>query len=83
MVWPSARDSFAPVPGCSEAGLPIRKKVARTHSCASAASTCGVVRGPRAVIEGQHDLVVLERQRLRKTLQAHARRGGGIDGENA
>ena len=31
--------------GCSEAGLPIRKKVARTHSCASAASIFGVVAG--------------------------------------
>ena len=31
--------------GCSEAGLPIRKKVARTHSRASAASTFGVVGG--------------------------------------
>jgi len=29
--------------------------------------------GPRPVIEGQHDLVVLQRQRLWKALQADAR----------
>jgi len=39
--------------------------------------------GPRPVVEGQHHFVVLQRQRLRKTLQADARRGSGIDGENA
>ena len=82
MVWPWAA-IVRTISGCSEAGLPIRKKVARTHSCASAASTFDVVRGPRPVVEGQHHLVVFERQRLRKTLQAHARRGRGIDGENA
>ncbi len=82
MVWPSAaiRRTSA---GCSDAGLPIRKNVARTHSCASAASTRDVVAGPRAVVEGQHDLAIRKRQGLRKALQAHPRRGGGIDGENA
>ena len=40
-------------------------------------------RRPRAVVEGQHHLVIPQRQRLRKALQADARRGGGIDGENA
>ncbi len=72
MVWPSAA-ILRTSSGCSEAGLPIRKNVACTHSCASAASTFGVVGRPRPVVEGQHHLVVLQRQRLRKTLQADAR----------
>ena len=38
---------------------------------------------PRPVIEGQHDLVIPERQGLRKALQPDSRRRGGIDGENA
>src|SRR5216683_466327 len=42
MVWPSAA-ILRTRSGCSDAGFPIRKKVARTHSWASAASTRGVV----------------------------------------
>ena len=36
-----------------------------------------------AVIEGQHDLVIAERQRVRKLFQPDPRRGGGIDGKHA
>ena len=39
------RRSARTIVGYSEAGLPIRKNVARTHSLASAASTFGVVAG--------------------------------------
>src|SRR5205807_154467 len=44
MVWPSAAIRRTSL-GCSEAGLPIRKNVARTHSWASAVSTRDVVGG--------------------------------------
>src|ERR1700757_699396 len=44
MVWPPAAISRT-ISGCSEAGLPIRKKVACTHSWASAARTFLVVGG--------------------------------------
>ncbi|MEY9919789.1 hypothetical protein ABIF99_006104 [Bradyrhizobium japonicum] len=37
----------------------------------------------RAIVEGQDDLVIGERQRLRKALEAHARRGLGVDAQNA
>jgi hypothetical protein len=37
----------------------------------------------RAVVEGQHDLLVVERQRLREALGADARILCGIDGEDA
>jgi hypothetical protein len=40
-----------------------------------------VGRRPRPVVEGQHDLTIGQRQRLRKALQPDARIGG-IDGEN-
>ena len=40
-------------------------------------------RRPRAVIEGQHHLMIPQRQRLRKVLQPDPRRGGGIDMKNA
>jgi hypothetical protein len=39
-------------------------------------------RRPRAVVEGQHHLVVLKRQGLRKALQSDARRLCGIDAKN-
>ncbi len=36
----------------------------------------------RAVVEGQYDLVIGERQRLREALQSDARRGPGIDAQH-
>src|SRR3981189_852806 len=45
MVWPSAA-ILRTRSGCSDAGLPIRKNVACTHSVASAASTRGAVGAP-------------------------------------
>ena len=44
MVWPRAA-IFRTISGWAEALRPIRKNVASTHSCASAASTFGVVPG--------------------------------------
>ena len=43
----------------------------------------GVGCRPWPVVEGQHHLAILQRQRLRKTLQADPRGGRRIDGENA
>src|SRR6516162_1547 len=52
MVWPSAAIRRTRS-GCSEAGLPIRKNVARTHSRASSASTFDVVgaHGPSSKVK--------------------------------
>src|SRR5882724_5389449 len=75
MVWPSAA-ILRTSAGCSEAGLPIRKNVARTHSWASAART-------RGVVGCEDDLVIFQRQRLWKVFQADPRRGGRVDAKNA
>src|SRR5258707_1086953 len=39
-------------------------------------------RGPRAVVERQHHLVIPQRQRLRKALQPNPRGFGGVDAKN-
>ena len=78
-VWPWAA-ILRTSSGCAEADLPIRKKVARTHSRASAASTFGVVPGHGPSSKVSTTSRSSQRQGLRKALQADARRGSGIDG---
>ena len=75
--------SAAPGRGVRKPALPIRKKVARTHSMGQRRQHLRRGRRPWAVVECQHHLVIPERQRLREVFQADPRRGGGIDLKNA
>ena len=59
--------------GASAAWRPTRKKVARAHSAFSASSTLlGRAMGGRPVVEGQHDLMIGERERARIGLRGRA-----------
>ena len=67
------RDRCAPVPDAPTPACRSGRMWRARIPAPAPLSTLGVVAGPRPVVEGQHHLVVFQRQRLRKALQADAR----------